>query len=160
MTYLAAGLLAAQTMLGTAFAEGISVTDAYLRVTGVKATTAAAFMQIENHSAADDRLIGATTEAAKKAELHTHRQDANGVMSMMEIEGGIALPAGSSHLLQRGEDHVMLMGLTAPLQDSDSIQITLRFETAGEVTITVPVDNARKPGAAMGHGAMGQGATN
>lgn len=160
MTFIAAGLLAAHMMLGTAFAQDISVSDAYLRVTGVKATTAASFMLIENHGATDDRLIAAASDAAKKVELHTHKQDSNGVMAMMEIEGGIALPAGGSHLLQRGADHVMLMGLTAPLQDGDSVQITLQFEKSGDLTITVPVDNARKPDAAMGHGTMNHGAMN
>lgn len=162
MTYLAAGLLAAQFTMGAAFAQDITVSDAYVRATGAMATTGAAFMLIENHGSTDDRLIGASTSAAKKAELHTHKQGDNGVMAMVEIEGGIAVPAGADHLLKRGADHVMLMGLTAPLNDGDLVQLTLRFEQAGEVTVAVPVDNERKPDAAMGmgHGKMGHGASN
>lgn len=157
-TLFAAGLLAAQTMLGAASAQDITVSDAYLRLTGAKATTAAAFMEIDNHGATDDRLIGATTDAAVKTELHTHIEDANGVMKMTHIEGGIALPAGSNHLLKRGGDHVMLMGLTGALADGDTVRITLEFEKAGQMVVEMPVDNQRKPGAAMDHGKMDHGA--
>jgi len=156
-TIVTVGLLAAQMMLGTAWAQDIVVSDAYLRATGAKATTAAAFMKIENHGDGDDRLVAVVSDAAAKTELHTHIQDANGVMSMTRIEGGIAVAAGSSHLLKRGADHVMMMGLTRPLTDGDTVQITLQFERAGAVVVEVPIDNQRKPGAAMDHGTMQMG---
>jgi copper(I)-binding protein len=77
-------------------------------------------------------------------------------MKMMEVEEGFAVPAGGSHALARGGDHVMLMGLTRDLADGDTFPLTLVFEKSGEVVIEVPVDNARKPEAAMQHG-EGQG---
>jgi copper(I)-binding protein len=141
--FIASCLLALPLFATSALADGITVDDAYLRVTGVRATTAAAFMTIENTSATEDRLIGVRSDAAQRVELHTHSQDANGVMSMGEIEGGIAVGAGNRHALMRGMDHVMLMGLTAPLADGDAITLTLTFETAGDVVIEVPVDNNR-----------------
>jgi len=159
MTLLIASLLAAQTMLGAASAQDITVSDAYLRVTGAKATSAAAFMQIENHGATDDRLVAVATDAAAMSELHTNIEGANGVVSMVPLSDGIALPAGGHHLLKRGSDHVMLMGLTRPLSDGDTVQFTLQFERTGPVVVEVPVDNLRKPGAAMGHGTMNMGTT-
>ena len=94
---------------------------------------------------------------AQKVELHTHVESADGVMQMIQIEGGIALPAGEMHELARGGDHVMLLGLTQVLKDGDTFPLTLTFEQAGEVTVEAVVDNARKPGEGMmdhsGHGA-------
>lgn len=133
-----------------ALAGEIMVDDPYARSSGPSAKSGAIFMVLMNQGATDDRLIAATTEAAARAELHTHISDANGVMKMVEVEEGFAVPAHGSHALARGGDHVMLMGLTRPLNDGDMITLTLSFETAGEITVEVPVDLTRKPG----HGAM------
>lgn len=132
--------------------EGIHVADPYARVTGETAVSGAVFFVIENHGPNPDRLLSAKSDAAELVELHTHSQDANGVMSMGVIEGGIEVPGNSSHALERGGDHVMLMGLVRPLKDGDVINLTLTFENEGDVVVEVPVDNARKPGAAGQHG--------
>ena len=66
-------------------------------------------------------------------------------MKMIELEEGIALSAGASHHLKRGGDHIMFMGLVEPLVQGGEVTVTLTFERAGEVMITVPVDNDRKP---------------
>ncbi|NCX55288.1 MAG: copper chaperone PCu(A)C [Rhodobacterales bacterium] len=44
------------------------------------------------------------------------------------------------HALKRGGDHVMFMGLTRSLEHGDKFELTLTFEHAGDVTLTVPVD--------------------
>jgi copper(I)-binding protein len=49
------------------------------------------------------------------------------------------------HALERGGDHVMFMGLSAPMTQGDEILVTLMFENAGAVSITVPVDLKRAP---------------
>lgn len=137
-----------------ATAEGspIQVTDAYARVS--ETGSGAVFLAIANMSGADDTLTGAKSTVAERVELHTHMTDANGVMQMVQIEGGIALPDGATHELKRGGDHVMLLGVATPLKDGDSFSLTLVFQTAGEITFDVTVDNARKPGA--GTEAMGE----
>lgn len=149
-----AALLLATT---PAMAE-ILVKDAYVRSSTPNSPSGAAFMILENTGTEDDRLIGAMTPAAEKAELHSHTQDDNGVMRMGEIEGGVPLAAGATHVLKRGADHVMLMGITAPLEQGADIPLTLIFEQAGEVEVTVHVDHERKANhGAMGHGADGHG---
>ena len=129
-----------------ALADGIMVHDAYARASGKSAKSGAAFMMLENTSTTDDRLIDARSDTAKRVELHTHKENADGVMQMIHVEEGFALPAGGSHALKRGGDHVMLMGLNGPLNQGDTVTLTLVFEQAGEMTIEVPVDNKRKGG--------------
>ncbi|MDN5786706.1 copper chaperone PCu(A)C [Pseudorhodobacter sp.] len=136
-----------------AFAQGITVEDAYLRVSGAMATSAAAFMVIENHGE-DDRLIGASSDIAKKVELHTHVDAGNGVVEMKHVEDGFAIPKGETHALIRGGDHVMFMGLNKVPKEGDIVHLTLTFEKAGDVTVDVPVDNERAPEAAMDHSKM------
>lgn len=138
--------------------EGMHIHDVYARSNGAEGGSGAVFFMVHNNTGTDDVLIGARTEVAAKAELHTHAEDENGVMQMRRIEGGIPLPAGDMHELARGGDHVMLMGLTRPLADGDSFPLVLVFEQAGEITVEAVVDNARKPGETMmdhsGHGDM------
>ncbi len=122
--------------------DGIHVDDAYARATP---QSAAVFMAIVNHGPDADRLLSARTDAAGMAGLHTHAETADGVMTMPDVPEGFAIPGHDAHVLARGGDHVMLMGLTRPLKQGDTIRLILTFERAGEVTLEVPVDNDRKP---------------
>lgn len=137
------------------FAHGpeVSAHDAYARAAGGVGKSGAVFLVIENTGHEDDRLIAAKSDVAKQVQLHTHKDMGDGVMKMIHVEEGFALPAGSAHALERGGDHVMLMGLTRDLADGDSFPLTLVFEKSGEVMIDVTVDNNRKPDA----GGMMQG---
>jgi len=147
-TLLAAA--AALSLATTAIAgDAIMVHDSYARSSTAKSTSGAAFMMLMNQGTEDDRLIGASSDAAKKVELHTHIENADGVMQMVHVEEGFVIPAGGSHALARGGDHVMLMGLNQSLNQGDIISITLTFEKAGDMIIEVPVDLTRKPGAHM-----------
>lgn len=137
--------LAASLALPAFAAEGVTIRDAYARVATPMSASGAAFMVIENHAAAADRLIDVSTDVAERAELHTHREDAQGVMQMLKVEEGFAIPAGGEHALARGGDHVMLMGLRQPLMQGDMVTLTLHFEQAGDLVVEVPVDLERMP---------------
>ena len=137
-----------------AFAE-IAVQDAYARSASPTAKTGAAFMMIQNSGDTADRLIGVSSEAAARVELHTHEEDANGIMRMIHVEEGFELPAGGMIAMQRGGKHVMLMGLTDALEQGETIAITLTFEAAGDLTVDVPVDLERQDHGGMTHGTDG-----
>ncbi|WP_294620639.1 copper chaperone PCu(A)C [uncultured Roseovarius sp.] len=137
-----------------AMAADIMVEDAYARSSAMSAKTGAAFMMIHNHGDAEDRLIGAASPVSKLVQLHTHKEDANGVMKMMHVEEGFALPADGMIKMQRGGHHVMFMGLTEPFEQGDMIPLTLTFEKAGEMEIEVPVDLERQPMGGHNHGQM------
>lgn len=157
---LAGGIAALMISTSSAFAGEIMVSDPYVRSATPSAKSGAAFLTLMNHGATDDVLIGASTEVAKRVELHTHREISDGVMQMVEIEGGIPVPAGGMAELKRGGMHIMMMGLNKALEQDTEITVTLTFENAGEMEVQVPVDHARKPkhGAMkMDHSKAGQG---
>jgi hypothetical protein len=156
--FLPAAALAALLALPTTASahDGVTISDAYARVLP-GSNAGAAFMVIENHQEEGDRLVSAVSRFAERVEFHSHRQSADGMMEMIELTGGIAIPAGGTHALARGGDHVMFLGLTERLADGDVLSVTLTFERAGEVTVDVPVDNARESspaadGMTHGHG--------
>ncbi len=149
------------TLALPAFAgDMIKVMDPYARAASPNAKSGAAFMMLMNHGDTDDRLIAATSDVAKKVELHTHIEKADGVMQMRHDPDGFEIPAGGGHALQRGGDHVMFMGLNKSLNDGDTVSVTLTFEKAGDITVEIPVDLSRKPkhgGHSMKHGTKSGG---
>ena len=128
-----------------AFADGIMINDAYSRSAGPNAKTGAAFFGIMNSTDQDDRLIGVTSDIAKRVELHTHIETADGVMQMRQVKDGFPVEAGGMHMLQRGGDHVMFMGLLHPMVQGETVTVTLTFEKAGDIIVEIPVDLERKP---------------
>ena len=136
---------------GAAAADGIMITGAFARASAGTGKNGAAFMTLKNHSSRDYHLVAVRTARARKAELHTHIHD-QGVMRMRPV-ARITVPAGAAATLKPGGDHVMLMGLTAPLKKGDTLSLTLVFEHAGEIAVAVPIGaiGARGP-VATGHG--------
>ncbi len=124
--------------------DGVHVTDAYAIAVSPNAPTAAIYFTITNHSVAPDRLIAATTDAAQMAMLH-ESVETDGVMSMGDV-AGFVIDGQGTFALTRGAGHIMLMGLTKPLNDGDIITVTLTFERSGEVVVAVPVNPAVIPG--------------
>ncbi|WP_380057234.1 copper chaperone PCu(A)C [Falsihalocynthiibacter sp. SS001] len=155
---LVASLIA--TLAVPAFAD-IEIHDAYARSATKVAKTGAAFFHIMNTGEAD-RLVGVSSDAAPRVELHTHKDMGDGVMKMMHVEEGFSIPADGMHALERGGDHVMFMGLPKGFEDGETVSITLHFEKAGDVAVDIPVDNERADDMAHGdkkhgHGEMDHG---
>lgn len=155
-TYALAAAAALSLGLPAWAADTITVEEAYALASGPTAIAGGAFMVIRNSGTEDDRLVTVSGDVAQRIELHTNLIDANGVARMIEVEDGFAIPAGESHALERGGDHVMLMGLTAPLEEGATFPLILTFEKAGEIVVDVVVDLGRKPAMPMhGHGTGG-----
>jgi copper(I)-binding protein len=103
-----------------AFAQ-VAVTDAWVRGTVPGQMATGAFMQLTAKS--DATLVGAASPAAKVVEIHEMKMD-GGVMKMSAVDK-LVLPAGKAVELKPGGYHVMLMDLTQPLKDGDTVPITL-----------------------------------
>ena len=131
---------------------GFEVHDAYARSSGPTAQSGAAFMVIHNHSDAACHITAVRSDIAQRTELHTHSEDAQGVMRMIEIEGGIPLPPHAEHVMARGGDHVMFLGLTGPMEQGAMLPVTFVFQDGSERTVTIEVDHQRQPAAGHGHG--------
>ncbi|QXT40704.1 copper chaperone PCu(A)C [Gymnodinialimonas ceratoperidinii] len=159
MTFKTTLLATAFAVLPTLASAHMVIEDAYARASSPVAQTGATFLTLFNHSDTDDRLIGASSEAAERLELHTHIEEDNGIMRMREVEDGFPVAAGERIHLTRGGMHVMMLGLTGPLVQGEEIEVTFTFEHADPVTQTIVIDNERQPGAGAhgehaDHGAM------
>jgi copper(I)-binding protein len=118
----------------------IHVADAKARPTA-PGGTGVVYMVVMNHGAADDDLTGLSTPVADKAEIH-RTMDMNG-MSHMEAVADLPVKAMGTVTFGPGGLHVMLTGLKQPLKIGDSFPLTLNFLKAGQVTVTVSVQQIK-----------------
>jgi copper(I)-binding protein len=102
-----------------------------------------AYLSVQNGGPTADRLLGGSTPAAARVEVHEMRMDGD-VMRMREM-AALELPAGKMVTLAPGGLHLMLMGLKAPLKLGDKLPLKLRFDKAGEIEVMLHVEN--KPAA-------------
>lgn len=119
----------------------IDIGHPYARPTREGQLVSAGYFKLTNQGAAD-RLLSASSPAAGAAEIHSMTMDGN-VMKMRQVDA-IDLATGQTVELKPGSYHVMLMGLKSPLKAGDQFPLTLKFEKAGEVVVTVKVE-APKP---------------
>jgi len=128
-------------------AATLSISNPWTRATPPKAAAAGGFVTIENSGEAPDRLVGAASPIAGRAEIHEMRMD-NGTMIMRPAEGGIEIPAGGTATLAPGGLHIMFMELKESLVEGDTVPVVLNFETAGDVEVSFSVEaiGARGPG--------------
>lgn len=69
----------------------------------------------------------------------TGDMDMGGMMTMQEMEDGLALSGGETVSFEPGGYHVMLIDLADPLEVGDEFELTLEFENADSTTVTVEV---------------------
>lgn len=151
------GAVAQDTMMSDPMVDGampnlgdLVIESPWARATSRGARVGGAFLTVRNAGHHGDRLIAAETDVAARVQLHTTLME-DGVMRMRHVEDGIEVPAGGMAELMPGGLHIMMMGLTAPLQEGSSFPVTLTFERAGSVTIDVPVRAAGAMDAGMTH---------
>lgn len=122
-------------------AGSLHIDHPWARATPPGANVAGGFMEITNTGDAPDRLFGGSSAMAERVEIHSMDM-ADGVMRMRPLADGLEIPSGESVSLAPGGLHIMLIGLTAPLAEGDSVPVTLMFEHAGSVDIELSVDAA------------------
>ena len=135
------GLVAA----GCGGGEDLSIDGEWARNSPKRADRGAVYMNIT--SADGDRLLSAGVDSSIAASVEVHEtvpvdgetnDDGMAMMMMQEVEA-IDLPAGEEVVLEPGGLHIMLIDITQPLEIGQKFDLTLNFETAGEVVLEVEV---------------------
>lgn len=141
--------LAVSTLSATAWAHGasagtIEIGHPYATPSIPGATTGAAyFAMLENTGATADKLLRASTPAARRVEIHTMSVDAQGVMRMREIDGIELAPKAKVRMRPGMGTHLMLIGLKESLKEGSTFPMTLQFERAGTVEVKVVVQQPK-----------------
>lgn len=128
-------------------AAEVAIDGQWARTSPAMASAGAMYVTIT--SASDDKLVAATVDSSIATTLELHETVmamgsattvamGGGEMTMRPVEF-VELPAGVAVELKPGGYHIMMLNLVKPLELGTTIQVTLVFENAGEVTIDVPV---------------------
>jgi copper(I)-binding protein len=121
------------------------ITQAWSRATPGGAKTGGGYLTIENKGAASDRLIGGSADVAGKIEVHEMAMN-NGVMTMRPLDKGLTIEPGKTVKLAPGGYHLMMSDLKSPLKRGDKLPVTLEFEKAGKVTVSLDVQGVGAQG--------------
>jgi hypothetical protein len=113
-------------------AEGLQISEA--RVGAPTGPNAALYFTARG---GPDALLSASTDVAGDAQIHETVIGEEGTMSMRQVPR-LEVPAGGELVLEPGGFHVMLLGVDE-LQVGATIEITMVWETAGEVTVDAEV---------------------
>lgn len=124
----------------------IQLRDPWTRAVPPGTEVAAGYLEVRNAGKEADRIVGASSPAAERVELHVTRREGND-MKMREAPV-FELPARKHLVLRPGGAHFMLVGLRQPLLKGQRIPLTLQFERAGDVRVELEV---RAGGAAKPH---------
>ena len=140
------------TFSGTPFAKSkgeLEIEKPWARATTPGAAIGGGYLVIRNKGAAADRLVGVSSPASARVEIHEMTMEKD-VMRMREVKG-VDVPAKKSVELKPGGYHLMLIELKAPLKPGEKVPVTLRFEKAGEVKAELAVAAIGASGPAMKH---------
>jgi copper(I)-binding protein len=136
-----AGLILVGIAMPAAALAQVRVENAWVRATVPSQKATGAFMKLT--AAANASLVGVASPAAPLVELHESSMQ-GGVMQMRAVPR-IVLPANKSVELKPGGYHVMLMGVTTPLNAGGTVPLTLTFEDAAGKRTSVDVSATVRP---------------
>jgi len=117
--------------------KALNVSDAWARPS-TSGGNSAIYLVIDNPTSSDDVLLSASSTIAAAIELHMSTMDADGIMSMQPL-ANVPVAAGSQVTFQPGGLHIMLIDLNEDLIIGEYFSVTLHFQTAGDLTLEVPI---------------------
>ena len=128
--------------------DPVTVSDAWARTSPSGVTRGAAYFDIT--SADDDSLVAVSvsSDVAARAEIHEvvkamdmgDDEMHDDAMSMQEMDA-LELPAGTLVQLAPGGYHIMMIDLAKPLVVGETFDLTLDFDQAPDLTVTVEVSD-------------------
>lgn len=130
----------AKTDTATAGQDGarvVTVSDQWVKAADTGMT--ALFGTLKNSGKQEVTVVSAASPAAGTVELHEVVSQPAGGSKMQPKDGGFTIPAGGSHVLAPGADHLMLMDLKAPLAVGTDVEVTLTFKDGSALPFTAQV---------------------
>ncbi len=118
-------------------ADSLAIADAWVK--SAEEGMSAAFGVLENIGDEDITIVSGTSTASSTVELHETVESGTGEMVMRPKEGGFVIPAGGSFEIAPGGNHIMLMGLVAPIVAGEEASVVLTLSDGSTFSFTAPV---------------------
>ncbi|MDQ6974514.1 MAG: copper chaperone PCu(A)C [Mariprofundaceae bacterium] len=124
-------------LAGKAQACEVSVQHAWLRLPPPISDTAAAYMQLDNHCQTTKQLKSISSPQASMIMMHDAK---------MQVIQSLVLKPKQRFTFQPKLNHIMLMGLNAPIHNHEKITLILHWQDGDEQTLSVEVKDMRGQG--------------
>jgi copper(I)-binding protein len=129
-------LLSAQAQAGPA----LQVANPWVRAMPPGSPNTAAYLSLSNTSAEAIKVIGVSTSAATRVEVH-RSQNEGGVWRMQALQA-LSVAAGETLALEPGATHLMVFDLTQVLREGEQIKFVLQLQGGEKVPFTATVRSA------------------
>jgi hypothetical protein len=93
---------------------------------------------LTNKGATPERVTCVSDDASAQCQIHSMTME-GGVMKMRPVEGGLEIKPGESVSLKPGGYHMMFLSLKHPLDQGQTVKVTLKFDHAGMIDVDYPV---------------------
>ncbi|MFT3730650.1 MAG: copper chaperone PCu(A)C [Hyphomicrobium sp.] len=134
--------------------NGITVHHPWTRITAEGAAVGVGYLSITNNSKDSDKLIGGTFEGADHVEIHEMKMDGD-KMIMRQLKDGLEIKPGETVKFAPGSNHLMFVGLKAPIVKGPNVKGSLSFEKAGTIDVSFKVESIGATSSSDGdHGSM------
>ncbi len=138
-------LLAASALAAAAHAHSYSIGNLVIghpwsRPTASGMPIGVAYLSITNNGPREDTLLAASTPAAARVEFHRTTLEAG--MARMRPAGAVVIGPHITVSAEPGGLHLMLVDLKAPLVAGTSVPLVWRFQSAGEITVQLKVEDS------------------
>ena len=135
---LLTAILFATLALAHSYEKGdLQIRHPWARATPPGTTVGVGYFEIRNTGKEPDRLLSATSPAARQVEMHVS-EHAGEVAKMRQLRA-FEVPARERLTLEPNGAHLMLVDLVQPLKKGERFPMKLRFERAGEIDIEFEV---------------------
>ena len=135
--FLTAILFVTQALAHSYEKGDLQIRHPWARATPPGTTVGVGYFEIRNTGKEADRLLSATSPAARQVEMHIS-EHAGEVARMRQLRA-FEVPARERLTLEPNGAHLMLVDLVQPLKKGERFPMKLRFERAGEVDIEFEV---------------------
>lgn len=114
----------------TTAASPLTIENAWVKTADSGMT--AVFGQLRNTGGSSITVISAATSASPRTELHEVVM-VGGAMQMRPKKGGFVIRPGATYPLAPGGNHIMVIGLKAPIRPGDKIDVKLSLADGSSV---------------------------
>jgi hypothetical protein len=123
---------------GAATAGSIELSGGFARAMLPGQKVGGGYITIANTGDRPDRLLSVSSPMAGGGSVHEMTMKGD-VMTMRELKEGIEIPAGGTIALAPGSTHLMFTEVAEPFAQGGVVPVTLTFERAGTVELSLPI---------------------
>jgi periplasmic copper chaperone A len=119
--------------------SSISVESAWGKPSMDYPTAGGMYMMVNNSGTASDRLLSGSSPACGSIEVHDMVKKADGTMGMNLVDKPVEVAANGQVEFKSGALHIMCISKNEQFKVGSKIDLTLKFEKAGEKTFAVDI---------------------